>query len=184
MLTVLTIAFYIAFSLVLLPYGYNTLVLMVGASKYQLSEPEPLDEYPLVTVQLPVYNEVNVVARLIDSVCALEWPRNRLEIQVLDDSDDETFGLVHERVDYYRSKVVFINVLRRDSRAGYKAGALTLVVLGYGISAICAVSLVEGLFMEGGEFMRVPKNGAQTQDRVPKLFASLEPTSMALCTLA
>jgi cellulose synthase/poly-beta-1,6-N-acetylglucosamine synthase-like glycosyltransferase len=124
LLTVLTIAFYIAFSLVLLPYGYNTLVLMVGASKYQLSEPEPLDEYPLVTVQLPVYNEVNVVERLIDSVCALEWPRNRLEIQVLDDSDDETFGLVHERVDYYRSKVFFINVLRRDSRAGYKAGAL------------------------------------------------------------
>ena len=62
-------------------------------------------------------------------------------------------------------------------------GALTLVVLGYGISAICAVSLVEGLFMEGGEFMRVPKNGAQTQYRVPKLFVSLEPTSMVLCIL-
>ncbi len=74
MLTVLTIAFYIAFSLVMLPYGYNTLVLMVGASRYRFDNPELLEEYPKVTVQLPVNNEVNVVERLIDSICALDWP--------------------------------------------------------------------------------------------------------------
>ena len=124
MLTVLTIAFYIAFSLVLLPYGYNTLVLMVSASRYRLDTPEPLEEYPFVIVRLPVYNEVNVVERLIDSICALDWPRNRLEIQVLDDSDDETVEIVNEKASYYGNRGFAIKVLRRSTRIGYKAAAL------------------------------------------------------------
>lgn len=129
MLTVLTIAFYIAFSLVLLPYGYNTLVLMFGATRYKPYEHETLEEYPLVTVQLPVYNDVNVVERLVDSICALDWPINRLEVQVLDDSDDETVELVNKKAKYYRAIGYDIKVLRRTDRTGYKAGALQ-----YGLS--------------------------------------------------
>lgn len=124
LLTVLTIAFYFAFSLVLLPYGYNTLVLMLGSTKYELPETKALSIFPLVTVQLPIYNEINVIERLLDSVCQLDWPKNKLDVQVLDDSTDETFDLVNEKVSYYQSQGFNITVLRRKNRTGYKAGAL------------------------------------------------------------
>lgn len=124
MLTVLTIAFYFAFSLVLLPYGYNTLILILGSMKYTSPETKPLTQYPIVSIQLPIYNEVNVVERLLDSVCQLDWPRDKLEVQVLDDSTDETLDLLNEKVDYYQSKGFNITVLRRIDRTGYKAGAL------------------------------------------------------------
>src|SRR5580693_6273582 len=57
------------------------------------------DDLPCVTVQLPLYNEATVAGRLLDHVAAIEWPRNRLEIQVLDDSTDETRALVRQKVD-------------------------------------------------------------------------------------
>lgn len=79
---------------------------------------------PPITVQLPVYNERFVVGRLIDAACALDYPRDRLEIQVLDDSDDETRELIARRVRARRADGTRIEHLRRGSRAGYKAGAL------------------------------------------------------------
>jgi cellulose synthase/poly-beta-1,6-N-acetylglucosamine synthase-like glycosyltransferase len=81
-------------------------------------------QWPRVTVQLPVYNERYVVERLIDAVCGLDYPRDRLEIQVLDDSTDETAGLARERVANYRAAGIDVHYLRRDRRVGYKAGAL------------------------------------------------------------
>lgn len=84
----------------------------------------PGDAFPFVTVQLPLYNERFVVRRLIDAAASLQWPAERLEIQVLDDSDDDTKAMVDERVHYWRERGVEIVVLRRDHRAGYKAGAL------------------------------------------------------------
>lgn len=86
--------------------------------------PPPRDELPSVTVQLPVYNEANVIERLIDASCRLDYPRERLEIQVLDDSNDVTARLAAERVDLWRAAGVRIRHLRRGSRAGFKAGAL------------------------------------------------------------
>ncbi len=80
--------------------------------------------WPVVTVQLPVYNERCVVKRLIDAVCALDYPRDRLQVQVLDDSDDETVELARSRVAKHAACGVAIEHLRRGSRAGYKAGAL------------------------------------------------------------
>lgn len=79
---------------------------------------------PKVTVQLPVYNEMHVVERLIDRVAALNYPKELLEIQVLDDSTDQTQELILAKVHLYQSQGVNIRHLRRENRQGYKAGAL------------------------------------------------------------
>ena len=79
---------------------------------------------PLVTVQLPLYNEAAVVTRLIDAVARLDWPTARLQIQVLDDSTDATSALALRAAEDWRKKGLNIQVIRRPSRTGYKAGAL------------------------------------------------------------
>jgi cellulose synthase/poly-beta-1,6-N-acetylglucosamine synthase-like glycosyltransferase len=79
---------------------------------------------PRLTVQLPLYNEVYVAERLIDAVCALDYPRDRLEIQVLDDSTDETTGVVESVVERRRAEGFDIVHLHRSDRTGFKAGAL------------------------------------------------------------
>ncbi|MFQ5349190.1 MAG: cellulose synthase family protein [Thermoanaerobaculia bacterium] len=81
-------------------------------------------EWPRVTVQLPLYNEMYVAERLIDAAARLDYPRDRLEIQVLDDSTDETRQLVARRVERYRRQGLRIRLLHRSDRTGFKAGAL------------------------------------------------------------
>ncbi len=81
-------------------------------------------EYPKVTVQLPVYNEKYVMERLIDAVASFRYPRECLEIQVLDDSTDETVEIVARKVHYWRRMGINIVHIRRSNRQGYKAGAL------------------------------------------------------------
>lgn len=75
-----------------------------------------------ILVQLPIYNEAAVVARLIDAVAALEWPR--LRIQVLDDSTDESTAIIAQRVLFWRDRGLDIRHIRRSDRSGFKAGAL------------------------------------------------------------
>lgn len=82
------------------------------------------DELPPVTVQLPIYNERFVVDRLIHSVANLRYPSDSLEIQVIDDSSDDTTARAAELVDRYRQEGINISLLRRAQREGYKAGAL------------------------------------------------------------
>jgi cellulose synthase/poly-beta-1,6-N-acetylglucosamine synthase-like glycosyltransferase len=84
----------------------------------------PLKETPVVTIQLPLFNEQYVTNRLIDAVCALEYPKDKLEVQVLDDSTDETIELVAKAVTHYRTLGYDIKHVRRTNRSGYKAGAL------------------------------------------------------------
>lgn len=88
------------------------------------SAPEWRGPWPTVTVQLPVYNERFVIERLIDAVCALDYPRHLLQIQVLDDSTDETSELAARRVAHHARRGVRIEHVRRARRVGYKAGAL------------------------------------------------------------
>jgi cellulose synthase/poly-beta-1,6-N-acetylglucosamine synthase-like glycosyltransferase len=83
-----------------------------------------LQEWPLVTVQLPVYNEMYVAERLIEAVAGLDYPADRLEIQVLDDSTDETVEIIRRAVERQRKHGVNIQHLHRSQRSGYKAGAL------------------------------------------------------------
>ena len=82
------------------------------------------NDWPVVTVQLPVFNEFYVVERLIDSVAALNYPQSRLEIQILDDSTDETTDLIKKKTRYLKTKGFDISHVRRPDRRGFKAGAL------------------------------------------------------------
>ena len=79
---------------------------------------------PNVTIQLPIYNELYVVERLIDTTCAIEYPLEKLEIQVLDDSTDESVEITARKVAEWKAKGINIKHIRRPIREGYKAGAL------------------------------------------------------------
>lgn len=86
--------------------------------------PARFDELPRVTIQLPLYNERYVVERLFEEVSKLDYPRERLQIQVLDDSTDETRVVAERLVGHYRALGIPMEYLHRDHRTGYKAGAL------------------------------------------------------------
>ncbi len=93
--------------------------------KYNNTDPKPfVGTLPRVTIQLPLFNEMYVCERLIDSVCGIEYPRDRLEIQVLDDSTDETERLARASVERWRERGLDIVYIHRANRAGFKAGAL------------------------------------------------------------
>ena len=83
-----------------------------------------LDQLPRVTVQLPIYNEQYVVDRLLDSICRLNYPKDKLDIQLLDDSTDETVEVARILVDRYAALGHPVTYLHRNNRAGFKAGAL------------------------------------------------------------
>jgi cellulose synthase/poly-beta-1,6-N-acetylglucosamine synthase-like glycosyltransferase len=82
------------------------------------------EAWPAVTIQLPIYNEMYVADRLIDSVCQIDYPRELLEIQVLDDSTDETCSVAEQAVRRNAARGVDITYIHRTDRTGYKAGAL------------------------------------------------------------
>jgi cellulose synthase/poly-beta-1,6-N-acetylglucosamine synthase-like glycosyltransferase len=83
-----------------------------------------LESFPVVTLQLPIYNEMYVIERLIKTVCEMDYPIDKLEIQVLDDSTDETVEIVDNIVKEYRLQGFDIHHIHRTDRSGYKAGAL------------------------------------------------------------
>jgi len=137
MLAVLEIAIpalYAVAIVVLTAYGGNLLWLsLFHANNETLREgpvpdpdalPAPDESWPTVTVQLPLYNEAEVAHRLIDACVNLDYPRSKLEIQVLDDSTDETVERVARRVAHWQDQGIDITHVHRDDRTGYKAGAL------------------------------------------------------------
>ncbi|NMM49510.1 cellulose synthase family protein [Marinigracilibium pacificum] len=91
--------------------------------KKKLSSPK-VENWPIVTVQLPVYNELYVIERLIESVGKLDYPEGKLEIQVLDDSTDESVEIAAAKIKELQEKGVDIKHIRRPERTGFKAGAL------------------------------------------------------------
>ncbi len=127
-MNLILIALYVAALLVLSIYGINAVMMVWHALRSDLRDPvAPVvadDDLPAVTVQLPVYNELHVVERLLRAVAALDYPPDRLEIQVLDDSTDATVARVQRVVAELRSRGVDLTHVRRDDRAGFKAGAL------------------------------------------------------------
>jgi len=96
----------------------------IQTKKTKADQPNHLTVYPPVTIQLPVYNEKYVVARLIDAVSKFHYPKDKLEIQVLDDSTDETTGILSGKILEIKSSGLNIKVLHRENRVGFKAGAL------------------------------------------------------------
>ncbi len=79
---------------------------------------------PTITIQLPLYNEKYVAKRLVDAVCAMDYPKEKMRIMVLDDSDDDTVDLMHDVINDYQKQGFNIEHIRRGTRKGYKAGSL------------------------------------------------------------
>lgn len=110
-------------------YGLHKFYLLYLFFRYRRRIPVPKAPYteetlPFVTVQLPYYNEMYVVERLIDAVCEIRYPRDRFEIQVLDDSTDETTEITARKVAEKQALGFDISHVRRVDRVGFKAGAL------------------------------------------------------------
>src|SRR5256885_9896113 len=123
----LTLAAYFFVLIVLAIYGWHRYYLVYLYMRNKDKEPKsgpPLDPLPAVTIQLPLYNEMYVADRLIDAVCRLDYPRELLEIQVLDDSSDETRSIAEGAVRRFAAEGVDIKYYHRSDRVGFKAGAL------------------------------------------------------------
>ena len=125
----LLLGLYFTILVCLSTYGLHRCYLVYLYTKYRRAAPVPRCvnddvDAPRVTVQLPIYNEMYVVDRLIDAVANLSHPRDRLEIQVLDDSTDETRHVAKQAVARWAAQGVSIRYLHRAVRTGYKAGAL------------------------------------------------------------
>jgi cellulose synthase/poly-beta-1,6-N-acetylglucosamine synthase-like glycosyltransferase len=134
------VLYYIVLALLAM-YGTHRALMVRLYYRHRRDVPRPAGELPVlprVTVQLPIYNEVYVVERLIGAVAALDYPRELLEIQVLDDSTDETGDVARGVVARYRERGYDIVHRTREDRAGFKAGALQ-----------------EGLEAASGEFLMI-----------------------------
>ncbi|WP_340077394.1 cellulose synthase family protein [Leptobacterium sp. I13] len=105
------------------------------APKFNLMDPK---EIPYVTIQLPIYNELYVVERLLENISKIEYPTNKLEIQVLDDSTDESVAETAKQIEALHKEGLDIKHIRRENREGFKAGALK-----------------EGLKIAKGEFIAI-----------------------------
>jgi cellulose synthase/poly-beta-1,6-N-acetylglucosamine synthase-like glycosyltransferase len=108
-------------------YGIHRYLMVYLYRRHGKNVPVPgahFESLPRVTVQIPSYNEMYVIERVIDAVCALEYPRDLLDIQVLDDSTDETRVIADNAVRRWRSLGVDVTLIHRADRAGFKAGAL------------------------------------------------------------
>ncbi len=119
-------ALYIIVTIWLTIYSGNSLWLIFRYWRTRHLQPTapPLTTFPHVTIQLPIFNELHVVERLLKAVTRLDYPRDRLQIQVLDDSTDETTALLRVLVRHYQKQGFDIELIHRDHRPGYKAGAL------------------------------------------------------------
>ena len=143
-------------SLLLFGFGLNLLYLTVRALRLpRPSSPAghlPINgEEPLVCIQIPIYNERYVAERVLDAVCGIEWPRGRFEVQVLDDSDDDTTRILTRRIAHWRRRDVDVSHLRRTTRNGFKAGALA-----YGLERTRApfIAIFDADFVPPSDFLR------------------------------
>lgn len=123
--TIVLAAYFVAL-LILFVFGLHGFIMIYYYKKYRYVKPIPKDKVdePFVTIQLPLYNEMYVVERLINSVCEIDYPKDKLEIQVLDDSTDETVQIVANAVNQKKLEGFDIHHIRRPNREGFKAGAL------------------------------------------------------------
>jgi len=132
---------YIGSLIILFTFGSHGFIMVYYYLKHRHKRDDfsgTMDGFPVVTIQLPVYNEMYVVERLIKATCEIDYPLDKLEIQVLDDSTDETTSIAENIVKEYRLRGFDIVLVHRTDRSGYKAGALK-----------------EGLISAKGEFVAI-----------------------------
>lgn len=118
---------YIGSLIILFTFGSHGFIMIYYYLKHRHKRDdlrEDLDGHPMVTIQLPVYNEMYVVERLIKTTCEIDYPIDKLEIQVLDDSTDETVDIAANVVKEYQMLGFDIKHIHREDRTGFKAGAL------------------------------------------------------------
>src|SRR5579872_615576 len=118
---------YFTVLIILAAYGMHRYYLVYAYYKHRQNVPGPppeITEWPKVTIQLPIYNERYVIERLVDAVARFDYPRELLDVQVLDDSTDETQEVARACVERYQALGFPIHYLHRTDRTGYKAGAL------------------------------------------------------------
>ena len=123
---------------ILFSVGQLALLLKFFKNRHKSHQQLKTQFIPDVTVQLPVYNERFVIERLLDAVTVLNYPKSKLEIQVLDDSTDDTVSICSNKIDQLKKAGFNIQHIRRTDRTGFKAGALQ-----------------EGLTKSGGEFLAI-----------------------------
>jgi cellulose synthase/poly-beta-1,6-N-acetylglucosamine synthase-like glycosyltransferase len=117
---------YLAPLTILFLYCTMQFSLIVSHFKYKAPVVKEVDlkNYPFVTIQLPVFNEKYVASRLIDAITKIQYPKDKLEFQVLDDSNDSTTAILQSKIDEYKKLGFDISLIRRTDRVGFKAGAL------------------------------------------------------------
>lgn len=140
-------------ALLLAAYTAGTVLLLLSYWQHRrsLPPPPPVMSWPSVVVQLPVYNERYVIKRLIDAVAQLDYPRDRLYIQLLDDSTDDTSAIAAAQVEALRAVGLQIDHIRRTNRAGYKAGALAH---GLALTGCELVAVFDADFLPAPDFLR------------------------------
>ena len=133
MVEVIIVSLYVFCLVCILVYCLSEVNLALNYRKYKKNNTAPLrslpkdlpsEKYPYVTVQLPIFNEMYVVERLVDAITAFDYPKSRLQIQILDDSTDETVDISAAKVAEYQAQGFDISLIHRIDRKGYKAGAL------------------------------------------------------------
>jgi cellulose synthase/poly-beta-1,6-N-acetylglucosamine synthase-like glycosyltransferase len=139
---------------ILAAYGLHRYWLVYSYVKYRNNLPPPAPEpreWPRVTVQLPIYNERYVIERLIEAVSRFDYPPDKLEIQVLDDSTDETQQVARACVERHQALGTNVRYLHRDNREGYKAGALA-----EGLKAATGefIAIFDADFLPPADFLR------------------------------
>src|SRR5213593_1912624 len=150
----ITLATYFFVLVILAVYGWHRYYLVYLYMKNRSRQPVPagaLDALPPVTIQLPIYNEMYVADRLIDAVCQIDYPRELLEIQVLDDSTDETTGVAEQAVRRNAARGVDVTYIHRTDRTGYKAGALEA---GLKVAKGEFVAIFDADFIPAADFLR------------------------------
>lgn len=154
MQTAIFLFFYFLSILMLALFGIHKYFLLRVYNKYKkqpLSPPPLPAEWPMVCIQLPVFNEKYVIKRLLKSVISLEYPKEKLHIQILDDSTDATSALIARFTEVLRSQGYFIDHIRRNKRRGFKAGALA-----YGLERTAAdyIAIFDADFFPQPDFLK------------------------------
>ena len=150
--TIILVSYFFVLS-ILAVYGWHRYYLVYLYMRHKDSqpvEPPPLDPLPVVTIQLPIYNEMYVADRLIDAVCRIDYPRELLEIQVLDDSTDETCEIAELAVRRHAAQGIDIKFFHRTDRTGYKAGALEA---GLKVARGSYIAIFDADFLPASDFL-------------------------------
>src|SRR4029450_9924054 len=148
-----TLAAYFFVLIVLAIYGWHRYYLVYLYMSNRDKEPKdlpPPDPLPVATIQLPLYNEMYVADRLIEAACAIDYPRELLEIQVLDDSVDETCSIAESAVRRFAAKGIDIKYFHRTDRTGFKAGALEA---GLKVARGSYIGIFDADFLPGADFL-------------------------------